>query len=138
MEHIFCSSVTANEEKIDHGEVTLQEALQIFDNFPWAHQSKRSAELGVSGGISFGVGKVNDFYLNIAVMDTVSVMIMMEAVIKPGFLGILFRKAASLDKDLASLDEARVCIEKFFKLDKNALYDWMKTQQSYGADRTIT
>jgi len=128
MQHVHCSATTADEQVTDHGEVTCEQALTIVSQFPWAAQNARSQQTGVGPSVSFGFQGGERTYLNLVGLEGESLMVMMEVVLKPGFLGILSRKAASLEKDLSSAHEAMVYVQKLYELDRDALYEWVRSR----------
>lgn len=130
MQHIHCTAVTADEQTTDHGQVSREQAIAIISEFPWKEQNARAETTGVGPSVSFGFRDGDQSYLNLVGLSGESLMVMVEVVLKPGLLGILSRKAVSLEKDLASVDEARIYVQKLFELDRGAWYEWVKTRKT--------
>jgi len=122
MKNIYCFSQTIKETLVNNREVGLDESLKIFSAYPWAEESIRAEKAEEYHGISFRSGKSRDIYMNLIVLDEKSVSVMLEVVIKPGFMALFFRKADFMYKEHVSFNDAKNYIRDFYKMDSNELY----------------
>ncbi len=123
MKNITGHVISANGSSTDLGVVDLTKVLLAFEEFPWAEELSKVEQTGMFPTLSFGASGDHESYVNITPNDDGSFMTCTEAILRPGFLGVLFRRAAYRETDDATEARVREQLKQFFELECGELLD---------------
>ena len=105
--------------------ISYKTACDIIDRYPWASELELSDRYGEGGGFYFVAGAPEGIHAayQFTPVDADRGLLNLELVLKKGWLGMIGRRAKSIDFDAVSTSMAKQKIRELFTDSPEALYE---------------